>query len=603
MPQVRQTYMLMNEKQFGLQLALLRKDSGLTQEDLAAQLHVSPQAVSKWENGHSLPETALLPEIARLLDVSIDTLFNPGNLIVLEALFGDGIEAVDVTKRLNRLIENGELEIMAEQSLLGLSFSGERVSFLSLKYRSLSGICYAVYLEGEKVSISSKDVSTALPGAEPSIIAGRYGTGKHSYNVMPKIQHYRPFGWNAYRANHEIFPSDPANDTTEYLSLVYLNAQGIHMVTCAEGEWIAYEGDRLIRRSKGDDCFIGSIPAMPPFGQGMECSWAAALTAALKGMGVETDYTEVMGVSGACYRLAFCSPNWDYSSADGLVAYDYAGPGFAAFGYTPAMYCNIEKQDRAAHRDRIAKEIRNNMPVLGINLRVAPEWGVIGGYKNKGEILFCRTKYDKPTIENNPEFMKGYPEFKAQWLGPYDYLQVDNWPFLLCYFQEKHLPPSKRENLVASLKSFIDCAAKTQENGYYMGFKAYELWAWDLQDSSFYENCDDEQLARRFSVNQFCTLALVDARKAAFEYLSSASTMFENQLLLKIADYFKHVSDIAAEIHRMLDSKAELSGAQCRAFWTEEKRNSQAHALEEMADLEQKALDYSKKFILKQELP
>lgn len=39
----------------GKQIALLRKSKGLTQEDVARELNISPQAVSKWENGHTMP--------------------------------------------------------------------------------------------------------------------------------------------------------------------------------------------------------------------------------------------------------------------------------------------------------------------------------------------------------------------------------------------------------------------------------------------------------------------------------------------------------------------------------------------------------------------
>lgn len=591
----------MNEKQFGRQLALLRKESGLTQEDLAMRLHISSQAVSKWENGHSLPETALLPEIALLLDVSIDTLFHSGSLIILEALFGDGIESVNVTKRLNRLIENGTLEITASSVLLGAGILEDRPSFLTLKYKSLSGICCLACPEGASVSLSCNDVPAELPDTGLMIIAGRYGTKTHHYDVMTKISHYQPFEWDAYHANHETFPSNPANDTTEYLTLVYRNSSGIHMATCAEGEFLSYDGDHLIRRIKGQDCYIANVPSIPPFGEGMECSWAAALTAALQAMHVKTDYTEVMGVSGACYRIAFCSPGWDYSSVDALVAYDYAAPGFAAYGYTPVQYAHIEKADRAKHRARIAKEIRNNMPVLGINLRVAPEWGVISGYRKDGEVLYCRTKYDKPTIENDPAFMKGHPEFKKEWLGPYDYLQVDNWPFLLCYFDQKRKPPGQMENLTASLKTFVDCAAKNREDGYYMGFKAYEVWASDLRDDVYYETCDDEQIARRFSVNQFCTLSLYDARKAAYDYLSGSNAIFDNELLAKIAECFKRIADITADLHHMLDSGMELNGTQTRQFWTSEKRHKQADALDEITGLEQEARAYSQTFIKQQD--
>lgn len=47
---------------------------GLTQVQLAGRLSVTPQAVSKWEKG-SYPDSELLPDIAKILDVSLDVLF------------------------------------------------------------------------------------------------------------------------------------------------------------------------------------------------------------------------------------------------------------------------------------------------------------------------------------------------------------------------------------------------------------------------------------------------------------------------------------------------------------------------------------------------
>ena len=44
-----------------------RKRLGMTQEQLAERLRVSPQAVSKWENNLSCPDISLLPELADAL--------------------------------------------------------------------------------------------------------------------------------------------------------------------------------------------------------------------------------------------------------------------------------------------------------------------------------------------------------------------------------------------------------------------------------------------------------------------------------------------------------------------------------------------------------
>ena len=63
----------------GIQIAKLRKENNITQEELAKKLDVSAQAVSKWENGGS-PDLEMLPKIADYFDVSIDYLFGRGQL-------------------------------------------------------------------------------------------------------------------------------------------------------------------------------------------------------------------------------------------------------------------------------------------------------------------------------------------------------------------------------------------------------------------------------------------------------------------------------------------------------------------------------------------
>ncbi len=63
----------MSLENIGTQIARLRKEKGVTQEELANFVQVSPQAVSKWENG-GVPDTELLPKIADFFEVSLDEL-------------------------------------------------------------------------------------------------------------------------------------------------------------------------------------------------------------------------------------------------------------------------------------------------------------------------------------------------------------------------------------------------------------------------------------------------------------------------------------------------------------------------------------------------
>ena len=61
----------------GRKITDLRKSRGLTQEELAGRLNISPQAVSKWENGRAMPELSLLVELAEALGSTIDAIIFP----------------------------------------------------------------------------------------------------------------------------------------------------------------------------------------------------------------------------------------------------------------------------------------------------------------------------------------------------------------------------------------------------------------------------------------------------------------------------------------------------------------------------------------------
>lgn len=58
----------------GKNIARYRKKRHLTQQELANALHISYQAVSKWENGQSMPDVSILPKLAAVLNTSIDSL-------------------------------------------------------------------------------------------------------------------------------------------------------------------------------------------------------------------------------------------------------------------------------------------------------------------------------------------------------------------------------------------------------------------------------------------------------------------------------------------------------------------------------------------------
>ena len=62
--------------QINVQIKQYRKAAGLTQEQVANALGVSTPAVNKWEKGTTFPDITLLPALARLLKIDLDTLFS-----------------------------------------------------------------------------------------------------------------------------------------------------------------------------------------------------------------------------------------------------------------------------------------------------------------------------------------------------------------------------------------------------------------------------------------------------------------------------------------------------------------------------------------------
>ena len=68
----------------GERIQSCRKRSGRSQEQLAEHLGVSRQAVSRWENGETTPNTETLTQLSRLFDVSINTLLGAPRQLVCQ---------------------------------------------------------------------------------------------------------------------------------------------------------------------------------------------------------------------------------------------------------------------------------------------------------------------------------------------------------------------------------------------------------------------------------------------------------------------------------------------------------------------------------------
>ena len=503
---------MIDNYKIGNRIALLRKEKGLTGEKFAEALGVSPQAISKWENGKCLPETALLPAVANLLGTSIDSILIPQELVILDARYTCGDGYLVVTDAVNRAVDGNKLTFTAKCPIGGHSIEAPAVFVLTVKYQTPDGTFYTFVPQGETLEL---DLNSKGLTAKNSfkIVGAYYGIGSVYRSVMQKMEHYEYFKWNEIHVNHETFPSSPGVDESEYLTLVYMNRAGIHVISCEENGILCYTDDRTgLYLKDTTSCILSDVivlewetPDSNPEDI-MPCTWAGALYAALKFMGESYTYEQIMGMSGACYRIVFCEV-WDWSALDALVAFSYDMPLYKAIGYEPVWACRLEKDERIAERRRIVADILRGKPIVAINLRVAPEWGVITGYSDNGKTLYCRTYFDGDKLNENK-----------------DYLETENWPFLIMHFGEKREKLSAIEILTASLQALEESFEAPPRDGYFQGKQGYEKWIEGLRNDSIWsEQCPQHDIGRRFDVHLSTVYQLVDARKCAAVFLSECS--------------------------------------------------------------------------------
>lgn len=74
----------MDNLKIGQYIQHLRKSAGMTQKELADKLNISFQAVSKWENGDSLPDIGILVQLCEVLNTTTDKLLSGGNYAAVD---------------------------------------------------------------------------------------------------------------------------------------------------------------------------------------------------------------------------------------------------------------------------------------------------------------------------------------------------------------------------------------------------------------------------------------------------------------------------------------------------------------------------------------
>ena len=125
-------------KDFGLFIANKRKELGMTQENLANIIGITPQAVSKWENGIGYPDVTLLSDIATALNVSVSELFGEETKM--------GFVVPDTYRELPKIYEDEQIACYSSKVVERIIAEEGKILFKDGSYAELIERC--VYNQG-----------------------------------------------------------------------------------------------------------------------------------------------------------------------------------------------------------------------------------------------------------------------------------------------------------------------------------------------------------------------------------------------------------------------------------------------------------------------
>ena len=132
--------MTTSSETLGRRIARLRLAKTATQERLAKELNVSPQAVSKWENDINYPDISLLPDLARFLGVSVDELLSGASASTQETAVAQESVAVRSAAEVVSVAADEPAEIVeepTEQDNQGIATQSSGFSFGKLFGKSM----------------------------------------------------------------------------------------------------------------------------------------------------------------------------------------------------------------------------------------------------------------------------------------------------------------------------------------------------------------------------------------------------------------------------------------------------------------------------------
>jgi hypothetical protein len=303
---------------------------------------------------------------------------------------------------------------------------------------------------------------------------------------------------------------------------------------------------------------IEGIPRLE-WGKGTDTSFIRSCQVALNSLGEHYSYDYLMGISCTAFRFHF-HPEWCPSAADVTTGFSVAPVLFDSLGYQYDLHAIDDHKfsDIQKLYQRIIGQINSGVPIVAINLKMCPEWGVITGYlKNKPGIL-CRTYFDESE----------------------SYSLAEHAPWLSFFILEKRPAPAGDIALKNALKHAVLLAETKHFENYLSGFHALETWINSLRP---YTSSAQNVAFDRHEVNLTLYISLLDTRRAAARFMSGMGG-FVDQAEVITQVYSQEVDLLEAGQASILPSFEADPEA-----WTPDVLHQQIEILEKVLHLEKEA--------------
>ncbi len=268
-----------------------------------------------------------------------------------------------------------------------------------------------------------------------------------------------------------------------------------------------------------DKVFINQIPRLE-WAKETDNSFIRSSQLSLNALGENYSYEFLMGISGAAFRLHF-NPNWCPSSADATTGFDVSNVLFRSLGFKSKL-CSIDDNsfnDIKSLYQKIISQINLGIPIIAINLKTCPDWGIITGYLKNRPGIVCRTYFDESD----------------------KYSLAEHAPWLSFFIGEKGKAMDEEELFKSSLKVAIQLAKTDEFGDYKSGFSAFEKWIEKLKNHTTSQKPNKFE---EYEVNLTIFNILRDSRQAAVRYLTSMNEKFDLKKGNLVLDNYKKVAAI-----------------------------------------------------------